>query len=47
MVSVGRGSDVARRSTRLVAERGLPADFPVPPAFFEGRYLKVKLLYCP
>jgi 23S rRNA (cytosine1962-C5)-methyltransferase len=47
MNAIGHGSDDARRSTRLVAERGLPADFPVPPAFAEGRYLKIKLLACP
>lgn len=47
MQAIGYGSDDARRTTRLVAERGLPGDFPVPPAFSEGRYLKVKLLSCP
>ncbi len=47
MHSIGLGSDDARRTTRLVSERGLPGDFPVPPAFSEGRYLKIKLLSCP
>ena len=28
----------------ILAECGLPPDFPVPPAFNEGRYLKLKLL---
>ena len=44
MNSVGRGAAAARRSVRVVSELGLPPDFPVQPAFNEGRYLKVKLL---
>ena len=46
MLAIGNGSADADRETRLVAERGLPTDFPVPPAFSEGRYLKIKLLHC-
>ena len=40
----GEGVNQARRSARLIGECGLPPDFPVPPAFVEGRYLKIKLL---
>jgi 23S rRNA (cytosine1962-C5)-methyltransferase len=43
-LALGEGVHAARRSARLVAECGLPPDFPVPPAFVEGRYLKIKLL---
>ncbi len=43
--SVGRGAAAARRPVRIVGEYGLPPDFPVLPAFTEGRYLKVKLLH--
>ena len=42
--AVGEGSRRASREVRLVGECGLPPDFPVLPAFPEGRYLKVKLL---
>lgn len=42
--ALGRGCLSARRDVRLVGEWGLPADFPVLPAFQEGRYLKIKLL---
>lgn len=42
--SVGRGSARAGRAVRLIGEFGLPEDFPVPPAFGEGRYLQVKRL---
>lgn len=46
MLAIGHGSADVGRETRLIGERGLPADFPVPPAFGEGRYLKIKLLAC-
>ncbi len=42
--ALGQGSGDARRHASLVGEMGLPPDFPVPPAFTEGRYLRVKLL---
>lgn len=42
--AIGEGSRRADREVRLVGECGLPQDFPVLPAFPEGRYLKVKLL---
>ncbi|MGB1701273.1 MAG: class I SAM-dependent methyltransferase, partial [Nannocystaceae bacterium] len=42
--AVGEGARRASREVRLVGECGLPGDFPVLPAFPEGRYLKVKLL---
>lgn len=45
LLALGEGSCAAGRQARLVAESGLPVDFPVVPAFTEGRYLKVKLLY--
>ncbi len=41
---IGGGAAAADREARLVGERGLPEDFPVPAAFTEGRYLKIKLL---
>ncbi|MBK7827328.1 class I SAM-dependent methyltransferase [Nannocystis sp.] len=43
-LALGEGVHAAKRSARLVGECGLPPDFPVPPAFVEGRYLKIKLL---
>lgn len=43
-LALGEGVHGARRSARLIGECGLPPDFPVPPAFNEGRYLKIKLL---
>lgn len=43
-LALGEGVNQARRSARLIGECGLPPDFPVPPAFVEGRYLKIKLL---
>src|SRR5688572_28738464 len=46
MLAIGHGSADVDRETRIVGERGLPPDFPVPPAFGEGRYLKIKLLAC-
>ncbi|MEM6295778.1 MAG: class I SAM-dependent rRNA methyltransferase [Myxococcota bacterium] len=44
MGALGTGSLAAGRTPRLLGECGLPVDFPVPPAFTEGRYLKVKRL---
>ena len=44
LLAVAEGAAEAGRSARLIAECGLPPDFPVLPAFVEGRYLKVKLL---
>ncbi len=43
-LALGEGVHAAKRSARLVGECGLPPDFPVQPAFGEGRYLKIKLL---
>ncbi|MEM9460229.1 MAG: class I SAM-dependent rRNA methyltransferase, partial [Myxococcota bacterium] len=42
--AIGRGCAEAGRSVRILGETGLPEDFPVPPAFGEGRYLKIKRL---
>jgi 23S rRNA (cytosine1962-C5)-methyltransferase len=42
--AVGEGSLSAGRNARVIAECGLPPDFPVLAAFPEGKYLKVKLL---
>ncbi len=42
--AVGEGSLKAGRTARVIAETGLPPDFPVLAAFPEGKYLKVKLL---
>ncbi|NVB36849.1 class I SAM-dependent rRNA methyltransferase [Pseudenhygromyxa sp. WMMC2535] len=42
--AIGEGSQAAGRSARVIAECGLPPDFPVLAAFPEGKYLKVKLL---
>jgi len=47
LVSLGEGALRGGRIARLVGERGLPPDFPVLPAFVEGRYLKIKLLHIP
>lgn len=44
MTALGAGAVHAHRGMRLVGECGLPADFPVPPAFSEGRYLRIKRL---
>jgi 23S rRNA (cytosine1962-C5)-methyltransferase len=44
LTSVGEGSTRAGRAARVIAECGLPPDFPVIAAFPEGKYLKVKLL---
>ncbi len=43
--AMGRGAAMAGRSARVIGEVGLPEDFPVPPAFGEGRYLKIKRLW--
>ncbi|MCH9683265.1 MAG: class I SAM-dependent rRNA methyltransferase [Deltaproteobacteria bacterium] len=43
--AMGRGAATAGRSARVIGEVGLPEDFPVPPAFGEGRYLKIKRLW--
>ena len=44
LLAIGQGAAAAGRKACLLGECGLPADFPVLPAFIEGRYLKVKLL---
>ena len=44
LVAVGEGTRAAGRTPRVLLDRGLPPDFPVPPAFTEGRYLKIKLV---
>lgn len=44
MAALGGGALSGGCTARLLGERGLPPDFPVPPAFVEGRYLKVKRL---
>ena len=44
MSALGEGAIAGGRAARLVGERGLPVDFPVPPAFHEGRYLKIRRL---
>lgn len=44
MTALGNGALSGGRFATLVGERGLPPDFPVPPAFAEGRYLKIKRL---
>lgn len=43
--ALGRGAAQAGREVKLVGEQGLPEDFPVPPAFGEGRYLQIKRLW--
>ena len=43
--AVGGGARKAGRRMLLIDERGLPPDFPVIPAFSEGKYLKVKLFH--
>lgn len=42
--AIGEGCHKAGRTARVIAETGLPPDFPVIAAFPEGKYLKVKLL---
>lgn len=41
---IGLGAVAGRRDAVVIGECGLPPDFPVPPAFSEGRYLRAKLL---
>ncbi len=43
--ALGRGAAAAGREVKMVGELGLPEDFPVPPAFGEGCYLKIKRLW--
>ncbi|MEX1366569.1 MAG: class I SAM-dependent rRNA methyltransferase [Nannocystaceae bacterium] len=43
--AIGRGSARAGREVKMIGELGLPEDFPVPPAFGEGVYLKIKRLW--
>jgi 23S rRNA (cytosine1962-C5)-methyltransferase len=43
--AVGGGAWRSGRKLLLIDERGLPSDFPVIPAFPEGKYLKVKLFH--
>lgn len=45
--ALGRGALLAEREAKLLSEQGLPEDFPVPPAFGEGRYLQIKRLWLP
>lgn len=47
MMAVGQGALAGGREARLIGELGLPPDFPVPPAFAEGRYLDIKRLHVP
>lgn len=44
MQAIGLGAVSRHRDAVMIGECGLPPDFPVPPAFAEGRYLKAKLL---
>lgn len=41
---IGLGAVAGRRDAVVIGECGLPPDFPVPPAFSEGRYLRAKLI---
>jgi len=45
MSALGRGAVAAGREVKMVGELGLPEDFPVPPAFGEGCYLRIKRLW--
>jgi 23S rRNA (cytosine1962-C5)-methyltransferase len=47
MIALGQGAVAGGREARLIGELGLPPDFPVPPAFAEGRYLDIKRLHVP
>lgn len=47
LAALGEGARYGGRDARLIGERGLPEDFPVPPAFSEGRYLQIKRLFLP
>jgi len=40
--AIGSGAYRAGRALQLLGEAGLPPDFPIPPAFAEGRYLEIK-----
>jgi len=44
LFAIADGASSGGRNAVVIGECGLPPDFPVPPAFGEGRYLKVKLL---
>lgn len=47
LLAIGEGMRSLDRTILLVGECGLPPDFPVLPAFGEGRYLKIKLFQLP
>lgn len=47
LLAIGEGAVAGRRPARVLGERGLPPDFPVPPAFVEGHYLEIKRLLLP
>lgn len=42
--ALGLGAGLGGREATMIGQCGLPPDFPVPPAFEEGNYLRVKLL---
>lgn len=42
--ALGLGAGLGGRDATMIGQCGLPPDFPVPPAFEEGNYLRVKLL---
>jgi 23S rRNA (cytosine1962-C5)-methyltransferase len=44
LLAIGEGAIAGGRDAAVIGECSVPPDFPVPPAFPEGRYLKVKLL---
>lgn len=44
MQGLGLGAFGGGREAFVIGEHGLPPDFPVPPSFAEGRYLRGKLL---
>jgi 23S rRNA (cytosine1962-C5)-methyltransferase len=47
LLAIGEGATLGGRDAAVIGECSVPPDFPVPPAFPEGRYLKVKLLAIP
>lgn len=47
MAALGEGAAARGRAARLIGGDTLPRDFPVPPAYDEGRYLQVTLLHLP
>jgi 23S rRNA (cytosine1962-C5)-methyltransferase len=47
MFAIGLGAVSGGRDAVVIGEHALPPDFPVPPAFTEGRYLRGKLLVVP